>query len=92
MNEKPLPEPQKNTILEETSVLFDNIVTNAYLKSLKDCDILPLEEFLLKERSLQLATLDIKERYGKNAILKGTDFLEGATTRERNRQVGGHKA
>lgn len=50
------------------------------------------EEFLLKERSLQLATLDIKERYGKNAILKGTDFLEGATTRERNRQVGGHKA
>ncbi|MCR5688467.1 MAG: DNA methylase [Lachnospiraceae bacterium] len=50
------------------------------------------EERLAKERSLQLATLNIKEKYGKNAILKGTNFLEGATAMERNRQVGGHKA
>ena len=50
------------------------------------------EEELEKERALQLATLSIKSRYGKNAILKGTNFLEGATTRERNEQVGGHKA
>ena len=41
---------------------------------------------------LQLATLDIKNKFGNNAILKGTDFLDGAMTRERNRQVGGHKA
>lgn len=47
---------------------------------------------LAKERALQLAELSIKEKYGKNAILKGTNFLEGATTRERNNQVGGHKA
>ena len=50
------------------------------------------EERLAKEKALQLATLDIKDKYGKNAILKGTNFLEGATMRERNMQVGGHKA
>lgn len=45
-----------------------------------------------KEKNLQLAELSIKSRYGKNAILKGTNFLENATARERNEQVGGHKA
>ncbi len=45
-----------------------------------------------KEKALQLAELDIKQRFGKNAILKGTDLLEGATTIERNRQIGGHRA
>ncbi len=43
-------------------------------------------------KALQKAELEIKKRYGKNAILKGTDFLEGATARERNAQIGGHKA
>ncbi len=50
------------------------------------------KERLEKEHSLQLATLDIKNKYGKNAILKGTNFLEGSTARQRNAQVGGHKA
>ena len=45
-----------------------------------------------KEKNLQLAELSIKSRYGKNAILKGTNFLENATARERNEQVGGHRA
>lgn len=36
--------------------------------------------------------IDIKGRFGKNAILKGMNFQEGATARERNSQVGGHKA
>ena len=47
---------------------------------------------LEKEKALQLATLQIKERFGKNAILKGTNFLEGAMTRQRNQWIGGHKA
>ncbi len=47
---------------------------------------------LKKEKALQLASLEIKKKYGKNAILKGTNFLEGATARERNEQIGGHKA
>lgn len=45
-----------------------------------------------KEKSLQKAMLSIQKRYGKNAILKGTNLQEGATTLERNQQIGGHKA
>ncbi len=47
---------------------------------------------LARERSRQEAILKIRDRYGKNAILRGMDFEEGATARERNRQIGGHKA
>ena len=47
---------------------------------------------LEKEKHLQKAMLSIKKKYGKNAILKGMNFEEGATTRARNGQVGGHKA
>ncbi|MBQ1469602.1 MAG: DNA methylase, partial [Schwartzia sp.] len=45
-----------------------------------------------KEKSLQKAVIGIKKRYGKNAILKGTDLQEGATMIERNSQIGGHKS
>lgn len=45
-----------------------------------------------KERRVQEAVIAIKQRYGKNAILKGTNFTDGATARERNNQIGGHKA
>ena len=45
-----------------------------------------------QEKSLQKALLEIQDKYGKNAILKGTNFLDGATTRERNSQIGGHKS
>ena len=47
---------------------------------------------LKKERKIQEAMLDIKKRYGKNAIVKGTNLQEGATTIERNNQIGGHRA
>ena len=47
---------------------------------------------LLREKKMQLTILDIKKKYGKNAILKGTNFEEGAMTIERNKQIGGHKA
>lgn len=50
------------------------------------------EEALRKERRIQEAVLDIKKKYGKNAILKGMNFEEGATARQRNSQIGGHKA
>ena len=45
-----------------------------------------------RERRRQEAILAIKKKYGKNAILKGMNFEEGATAKERNRQIGGHKA
>ena len=50
------------------------------------------KEELEKERRLQKAALDIKKKFGKNAILKGMDLEEGATTIERNKTIGGHKA
>lgn len=50
------------------------------------------KEALAQEKKLQHAMLDIKRKFGKNAILKGMNLQEGATTIERNRQVGGHKA
>jgi len=50
------------------------------------------EEALSKEKKLQQAMLDVKKKFGKNAILKGTDLEEGAMTIERNKQIGGHKA
>lgn len=50
------------------------------------------EERLRRERNLQQAVLDIKKKYGKNMILKGTSLMEGATAMERNRQIGGHRA
>ncbi|MCF0166829.1 MAG: DNA methylase, partial [Bacteroidales bacterium] len=45
-----------------------------------------------KERRLMEATLSLKKRFGKNSILKGVNYEEGATQRERNQQIGGHKA
>ena len=45
-----------------------------------------------KERRMQEAVLSIKRKYNKNAIFKGMDLEEGATARERNSQIGGHKA
>lgn len=45
-----------------------------------------------KEKRRQYAMLDIQRKYGKNAILKGMNYLEGATAKERNQQIGGHKA
>ena len=47
---------------------------------------------LEREKRKQTAILNIREQYGKNAILTGTNFMEGATTRQRNEQIGGHRA
>lgn len=50
------------------------------------------EQALAKEQAVQKSLLDIKKKFGKNAILKGVNFEKGATAKERNRQIGGHKA
>lgn len=47
---------------------------------------------LANEKKMQKTIIEIKKRFGKNAILKGMNFQEGATAKERNNQVGGHKA
>ncbi|MBO6147028.1 MAG: DNA methylase [Lachnospiraceae bacterium] len=45
-----------------------------------------------KEKRIQSAMIGIKQKYGKNAILRGTSLQDGATAKDRNRQIGGHKA
>jgi DNA polymerase V len=49
-------------------------------------------EALAREKRLQRAVLNIKQKFGKNSILKGMSFEDGATARERNKQIGGHRA
>lgn len=48
-------------------------------------------EKLQNEKKIQKTIIEIKNKYGKNAILKGMNLEEGATTIERNNQIGGHK-
>ena len=45
-----------------------------------------------REKRMQNTILDIKKKFGKNAILKGMNLQEGATAKDRNNQIGGHKA
>ena len=95
-----------STIVTAVVELFDRIVnrsltvrrvTIAANRVVKDEGIYQFDLFTdtkkqEKEKSLQKALLGIKKKYGKNAVLKGTNYLDGATMRERNQQIGGHKS
>ena len=50
------------------------------------------EQELKKEKKIQETLIDIKRKFGKNAILKGMNLEEGATAKDRTSQIGGHKA
>ena len=50
------------------------------------------EDKVKKERELEKAINSIKKEFGKNSILKGINFVEGATTRKRNKLIGGHRS
>lgn len=67
---------------------FNNVVDEMY----QQYDLFTDPAELEREHKMQKAMLDIKEKFGKNAILKGMNLQEGATTMERNRQIGGHKS
>jgi len=84
-----------NHLIKEKDYVKDNspkqldIFTNYDLKDKEDKKH---KEDLIKEKKMQEAILKIHKKYGKNAILKANSLEEGATTIERNKQVGGHKA
>lgn len=79
--------------LENASETFTTPHVQLDLFSPDSADVLTREQRRLeKEQRVQEVTLKIKKRFGKNALLKGLDFEEGATARERNGQIGGHKA
>ena len=84
-----------NRVVEETSIKdeetfeqLDLFTDYAALREKQETEKKTRE----KERKMQQAMLDIKHKFGKNAILKGMNLEEGATARERNAQIGGHKA
>lgn len=72
-----------------TEASFEQMSLFSFLDCEKNAE---QEERLAREKSMQKAVLDIKKKFGKNAILRGTDLQEGATTIARNNQIGGHKA
>ena len=79
----------ENQIAKETQYEQLNLFTDYQAKEAED--VLEEEE-LKKEKRLQQAMITIKKKYGKNAIIKGMNLEEGATTLQRNDQIGGHKA
>ncbi len=86
-----------NHVVNEAEALAERAARSVQLDMFTDYAALEREKAArdaqrLRERKQQRVVLEIKEKYGKNAILKGTDLEEGATQRERNNQVGGHRA
>lgn len=75
----------KKIVPYEQMELFD------FMSEKKAADALD-EKALEKERNMQNAILDLQKKFGKNAVLKGMNLQEGATTISRNNQIGGHKA
>lgn len=91
----------KDLLVRRMYVVANHVVTEQFaqkevyeqLDLFTDYEALEKQKAQLdEEKELQKAMLKIKKKYGKNAILKGMNFEEGATTIQRNGQVGGHKA
>lgn len=96
----------KNLLIRRVAVTVNHVVEESSVSGYEDYEQLDLftdyeslqkqkeeeEQALERERKMQKAMLDIKKKFGKNAIIKGMNLEEGATSVERNRQIGGHKA
>ena len=74
--------------IKRINISFNNVVDEMY----QQYDLFNDPADLEKENKLQKAMIDIKKKFGKNAILKGMNLSENATAMERNRQIGGHKS
>lgn len=78
----------KFTPVHRLNLSFNNVVDETY----RQYDLFTDPAELEREHKIQQTMLEIKEKYGKNAILKGMNLQKGATTIERNKQIGGHKS
>lgn len=76
------------TSIRRVNISFNNVIDEKY----QQYDLFSNPVELEREHRMQKAMLDIKNKYGKNAILKGMNLQEKATTVERNCQIGGHKS
>lgn len=74
--------------IRRMNISFGHLMDEAYLQY----DLFSNPEELERERRLQKAAIEIKKKFGKNAILKGMNLEKSGTTRERNRQIGGHRS
>lgn len=96
----------KNLLIRRVNITANHVVDEATVLKTSNFEQLDLftdyaaaqakkedeEAELAREKKMQQAMLEIKKKYGKNAILKGMNLEEGATTVDRNRQIGGHKS
>ena len=78
----------RHTGIRRIEICANRVTPEGYLQY----DIFTDPIMIEKEKSLQRAILDVKKRYGKNAIMRGANLLECSTYRERNNQIGGHRA
>lgn len=78
----------RSGLVKRIGLGFIGLMDEAYEQYDLFCDPLQLE----RERKLAQATLEIRRKFGKNAILKGMNLEKAGTTMERNRQIGGHKS
>ena len=79
---------RKDKPIRRLSVTCNSIVNEIY----EQYDLFTDYAALERERKLQKAALEIKRKFGKNALIRGMDLQEAATTIERNQQIGGHKS
>ena len=96
----------KDLLIRRITVTTNHVVTETAIENKHKYEQLDLftdyaaiqkehEEYInarKRENSIQKAIIEIKKRYGNNAVIKGMNLLEGATTIQRNHQIGGHKA
>lgn len=78
----------RHASIKRFNITFNNVVDEMYQQYDMFSDPADLE----REHNLQKAMIDIKKKFGKNAILKGMNLSESGTTIERNRQIGGHRS
>ena len=96
----------KNLLIRRVNITANHVVDEATAQKMDNFEQLDLftdytaaqakkedeDAEFAREKKMQKAMLEIKKKHGKNAILKGMNLEEGATTVDRNRQIGGHKA
>ena len=80
--------PEKDAPRKKAFEQLDLFTNYAAVQEQQEREAADLE----REKKVQKAVLDIKKRFGKNAILKGMNFQEGATAKDRNRTIGGHRS
>ena len=78
----------RHTGIRRIEICANRVMPEGYLQY----DLFTDPAAVEKEKNLQQAILDVKKRYGKNAIMRGANLLDCSTYRERNNQIGGHRA